>query len=318
MKEAILNFLRNSPSYLSGEDLSHHLKVSRAGIWKSIQELRKDGYEIEAIPHCGYKLVSAPDKLFPEEIQSGLDTRFIGRKIHHYESLDSTNDTAFKLAVDSAAEGTLVVAEGQHRGRGRMGRQWISPKAKGIYFSLILRPKIIPNEAPRLTLLTAVAVAEAIRKATGLAALIKWPNDILIGEKKLGGILTELNAEVDRVKFIIIGVGINVNLKKTQLPFRATSVRNELGKNFSRVELLRQILTEMERHYLQYSREGFSPIIEKWKHLSATLGKRVKVTSSKGEVEGQAMELDADGALLVRQDSGFMERVVSGDVMRLR
>lgn len=232
MKEAILNFLRKSPSYLSGEDISRRFKISRAGIWKYIQELRKDGYEIEAIPHCGYKLSGIPDKLFPEEIQAGLNTRFIGRKIHHYESLSSTMDVAFNLAIDAAPEGTVVVAEGQHCGRGRMGRQWISPKAKGIYFSLILRPKILPNEAPKLTLLTAVAVAEAVRKTTGLSALIKWPNDIFIGEKKLGGILTELNAEVDRVKFVIIGVGINVNLKKTQLPFRATSVRNELGKSF--------------------------------------------------------------------------------------
>lgn len=318
MKETILNFLRKSPAYISGEDISRHFKISRAGIWKYIQELRKDGYEIEAIPHRGYKLINAPDRLFPNEIQSGLNTRFIGRKIHHYEYLNSTMDAAFDLAIDGACEGTLVVAEGQHRGRGRMGRQWISPKAKGIYFSLILRPKIMPNEAPKLTLLTAVAVAEAIRKSTGLSPLIKWPNDILVGEKKLGGILTELNAEVDRVKFVIIGVGINVNLKKTQLPFRATSIRNELGKTFSRVELLRQILTEIEHYYLQYSKEGFQPIIEKFKHFSATLGKRVKVISNKGEIEGQAMEVDLDGGLLIRQDSGFVERIVSGDVVRLR
>lgn len=318
MKEEILNFLRKAPSYISGEEISHYLKVSRAGIWKCIQELRKDGYEIAAIPHSGYKLVSAPDKLFPSEIQFGLNTKLIGKKIYHYETVDSTNDVAFNLAVKGASEGTLVIAEGQHRGRGRMGRGWISPKGKGIYFSLILRPQIMPNETPKLTLVTAVAIAEAVRKSTGLAALIKWPNDILIGEKKLGGILTELNAEVDRVRFVIIGVGINVNIKKTQLPFRATSIKSETQDAFSRIELLQQMVREIEGYYLLYSKSGFQPIIEKWKHLSATLGRRVKVASCKGEIEGQAQDIDLDGSLLVRRDSGFVERIVSGDVVRLR
>ncbi|MDP3013549.1 MAG: biotin--[acetyl-CoA-carboxylase] ligase, partial [Candidatus Subteraquimicrobiales bacterium] len=180
MKEEILDFLRKAPSYLSGEEISHHLKVSRAGIWKCIQELRKDGYEIEAVPHSGYKLVSAPDKLFPDEVAHGLNTKFIGKKIQYYETTDSTMDAAFQLAVEGASEGTIVIAEGQYRGRGRMGRNWISPKGKGIYFSLILRPKISLGEAPRLTLLTAVAVAEAIKKSTGLDVEIKWPNDILV------------------------------------------------------------------------------------------------------------------------------------------
>lgn len=318
MKEEILNLLRKSPAYLSGEEISRHFKVSRAGIWKCIQELKKDGYEIEAVPHCGYKLICAPDKLFPEEIQAGLNTKFFGKKIFHFEMVDSTMDAAFNLAVHGANEGTLVVAEGQQRGRGRMGRAWLSPKGKGIYFSLILRPKIMPNEAPKLTILTAVSVAEAVRKATGLLSLIKWPNDILIAEKKLGGILTELHAEVDRIKFVIIGVGLNVNIKKTQLPFRATSIKNELSKPFSRVELLQQILKEMEDNYLLYIKEGFQPIIEQWKHLSATLGKRIKVTSIGKDIEGVALDVDSDGGLLVRLDSGFVQRIISGDVVGIR
>jgi len=318
MKEEIINFLRKAPSYLSGEEISRHLKVSRAGIWKCIQELKKDGYEIEAVPHSGYKLVASPDKLFSDEIQHGLNTKFIGEKIHHYEAADSTMDIAFGLATEGAVEGTLVVAESQHCGRGRLGRSWISPKGKGIYFSLILRPKMMPNEAPWLTLLTAVAVAEAIRKSTGLSAAIKWPNDILIAEKKLGGILTELQAELDRVKFVVIGVGINVNLKKTELPFRATSIKNELGQPFSRVELLQQILREMEDYYLLSMKAGFTPVIEKWRRLSSTLGKWVKVNSNKKEVEGQAMDVDSDGSLLIRKESGLVERITSGDVVRLR
>lgn len=318
MKEEILKLLKEAPAFLSGEEISRHFKVSRAGIWKAIQELRKDGYEIEAVPHCGYKLLSAPDKLFPEEIQTGLNTKFIGRKIYHYESLSSTMDAAFELAIGGAAEGTVVVSEGQQKGRGRMGREWFSPKGKGIYFSLILRPKIRPEEAPRLTLLSAVAVAEAIRKATGIPVSIKWPNDIMVAEKKLGGILTELNAELDRVKFLNLGIGINVNLKQTQLPLRATSIKNELGKNFSRVELLRRVLEQLEEDYSLYGRQGFKPIIAKWQTLSSTLWKRVKVSSGRGDIEGQAIDIDTDGALLIRNDSGLVERIISGDVVRVR
>jgi BirA family biotin operon repressor/biotin-[acetyl-CoA-carboxylase] ligase len=318
MKETILNFLRKSDGYISGEEISKSLKVSRAGIWKHIHELRKDGYEIVAVPHLGYKLSSAPDKLFACEIQNNLHTKILGKKIYHYEMVSSTMDVAFDLALDGAQDGCVILAEGQQRGRGRMGRNWFSPKGKGIYMSVILKPKLLPNEAPKITLLAGVAVCEAIRGITGLIALIKWPNDILIEDKKIGGILTEISAETDRVKFAVLGIGINVNTRKIFLPREATSLKEELGKVVSRVELARQILRELEAFYILFEKRGFSPIIEKWKHLSSTISKRIKVVSKNVAIEGEAIDIDNDGALLIRKDSGFITRVISGDVVAVR
>ncbi len=318
MKEQILNSLRKTDGYLSGEEISRGLKISRAAIWKHIHELRNDGYEIAAVPHLGYCLASLPDKLFPAEIQANLNTKILGKKIFHYEMVTSTMDIAFELGMEGAEEGTVIFSEGQQKGRGRMGRSWISPKGRGIYLSLILRPKILPNEAPKLTLLSGVAVSEAIRKITGLSPLIKWPNDILIDEKKVGGILTELNAETDRVKFVVLGIGINVNTKKTFLPKEATSLREELGRPVSRLDLARQILRDIERYYFLFQRQEFNRIIELWKHSSSTIGKRIKVASRKNVTEGIALDIDTDGALLVRKDSGFISRIISGDVVSVR
>ncbi len=318
MREEILNFLRNSAGYLSGEEISRALKISRAGIWKHIHELRNEGYEIIAVPHLGYKLASVPDKLFPAEIQSNLHTKILGRKIHHFEMVSSTMDIAFDLGIKGEEEGTLILSEGQNRGRGRMSRSWVSPKGKGVYLSLILRPRLLPNEAPKLTLLAGVAVSEAIRKITGLAALIKWPNDILIEERKVGGILTELSAEIDKVKFAVLGIGINVNTKRAFLPAGASSLKEELGGMVSRTELVKQILKEIEAYYLLFGRQGFAPIAWQWKQLSSTIGKRIKVASRKNIIEGEAVDIDNDGALLIRKDSGFIARVISGDVVRVR
>src|SRR3989338_5397995 len=218
MHEQIINFLRKSGEYISGEEISRALNVSRAGIWKYMQDLRAQGYEIVAVPHLGYRLVSYPDKLLAREIKFGLGTHILGKKIFSREAISSTMDEAFELGVKGTEEGTLVCAESQTKGRGRMGRSWVSPKGKGIYMSVILRPQLSPNEIPKLTLLTAVAVAEAIYKIAGLKVAIKWPNDILVGTKKLGGILTEMSAEIDRIKFVVVGIGMNVNTTASQLP----------------------------------------------------------------------------------------------------
>lgn len=318
MKEEILNFLRKSDGYISGEEISRSLKISRAGIWKHIHELRREGYEIIAMPHLGYNLASVPDKLFPSEIQANLHTKVFGKKIFHYEEVASTMDIAFNLALNGEPEGTLIISEGQQKGRGRLGRNWVSPKGKGIYFSLILRPKIPLLDASRLTILAGVAVSVAIKKITGLNCFIKWPNDILIEEKKVAGILTELNAETDRIKFIILGIGINVNTKKTLLPKEAMSLKEELDKNISRLELACQVLRDIELLYLLLSKKGFNPIRDEWKHLSSTIGRRIKVVTLKDTVEGEAVDIDNDGALLVRNDSGFISKVISGDVIRVR
>jgi BirA family biotin operon repressor/biotin-[acetyl-CoA-carboxylase] ligase len=318
MRQEILKFIKNRNGYISGEEISRHFNISRAGIWKQIQGLRKEGYEIVAVPHLGYRLESTPDKLLPQEVSFGLNTKIIGKYIHHFDCVDSTMDVAFKLGISGYPEGTVVCAETQKKGRGRMGRSWLSPKSKGIYASIILRPKLLPNETARLTLLSAVAISEAIRDMTGLFSYIKWPNDILINDRKLGGILTEIDAEMDIVKFAIIGLGINVNAKSSQLPPRATSISQEKGGVFSRVELLREILRKLDKLYLLLQRQGFGPVIERWRELSSTIGRRVKVSYKREHIEGEAIDVDLDGGLLIRSDYGFIEKIMAGDVIKVR
>ena len=318
MQEKIIYYLKSSENYISGEEISDHLKISRAAIWKHIQELRKGGYDIVAVPHLGYKLISSPDKLLVHEIQHGLSAKILGKKVVYCETVSSTMDAVFEMGLKGEPEGTVVCTENQTKGRGRLGRSWFSPKGKGICMSVLLRPQSSPMDVARLTILTAVAVSEAIKKKTDLAVSIKWPNDLLIRQKKVGGILTELNAEADRVKFVVIGIGLNVNSLKSQLPSGATSLRSETKRPLSRAVLVREILQEMERWYLRIQKEGFAPVAEKWRESSATLHKRIKVVDPGGEVEGEALDIDEDGGLLVRDDSGLVIKKMAGDVVQVR
>lgn len=318
MEEKILRILKDSRNgYVSGEEFSKKLGVTRASIWKHIESLRHIGYEIEAQPHLGYRLIKIPDKLLADEITWNLKTKFLGKKIYYYETIGSTNDRAYELAEEGAPEGTIVVAEEQTKGKGRMGRKWSSPKG-GIYLSLILRPKLVPTEISKLTLVAAVSVAQTIRQATGLSALIKWPNDILIDKNKLCGILTELKAEQDQTSFVILGVGINVNTKSSLLPKNATSISKELGRDFSKVDLARMLLKSIEDHYILFKENKFRDIINEWRNLSAMLGSRVKIMDKARTIEGQAIDIDEGGALVVRLDTGFNERILAGDVTLVR
>jgi BirA family biotin operon repressor/biotin-[acetyl-CoA-carboxylase] ligase len=318
MYERIIQFLKASDSYVSGEEMSEQLKVSRAAVWKYIDQMRQDGYEIAAVPHLGYKLESSPDKIFAHELAFGLKTKVIGQNIVAMETAGSTMDEAFRRGMEGAVEGTLVCAEAQTKGRGRLGRGWVSPKGKGIYCSLILRPKFAPGQMPQLTLMTAVALAEAIQKATRVHALIKWPNDLLVGNQKLAGILTELRAETDQIKFVVIGMGLNVNTDGNHLPPEATSLKKETGAHVNRIALLQEILLSLEAWYGVLKRKGPPAIIDEWKKRSATLKKRVRVSDNSGTIEGMAMDLDADGGLLIRQDSGLIIKKMAGDVHQLR
>lgn len=318
MNEKILALLRDKTAYVSGEEISRRLGITRSAIWKHIQELRQQGYEILAVPHRGYELVSTPDKLLAEEISFGLNTKIIGKQIMHYDMVSSTMDAAMEWGIKGAAEGSLICAEGQYKGRGRLGREWVSAKQKGIYLSLILRPNITPLASPQLTLLSAVAVCGAIRTMTRLDCRIKWPNDLLIDNKKVGGILTEMNAETDRVKFIVIGIGINVNTPASTLPPKATSLKEQRGEQVSRLDLTRKILQALETEYVLFQQKGFAAVIEKWKKLSTTLGHRVKIVFGNEHIEGEALDIDEDGGLLVRRDSGFTEKVLVGDVTKVR
>ncbi|MBU1042932.1 MAG: biotin--[acetyl-CoA-carboxylase] ligase [Candidatus Omnitrophica bacterium] len=304
----------NKNSYISGEELSRKLNVSRTAIWKHITHLRACGYEISASPHTGYSLDRVPDKLLPDEISYGLETKVLGKKIYAYNSADSTNIIAYNLAEQSEAEGALIVAEKQTKGKGRMGRHWVSPPGSGIYMSLILKPKISPAEAGKITLMSSVAVAKTIRKTTKIKAEIKWPNDVYIADAKVCGILTEMSAEMDMINFIIMGIGININTPKSSLPDMATSLFIETKQKVNRVTFLQAMLWEIETYYNKLVKGSFSDIINDWRDLSLTLGKRIKVEWRGKLIQGQAMDIDDSGALIVRDDFGFSHHILSGDV----
>lgn len=321
--EKILSKLRNSSDFLSGEELCKVAGVSRAAIWKHIEGLREEGYVIEASPHLGYRLLDIPDTLIPAEIKWKLKTKVLGREVISYKKAGSTNDIAYALAERGLKEGPVIIAEEQEKGKGRHGRSWISPSKSGIYMSLILRPEITPNEISRITLLAAVATAKAIREMTGLPALIKWPNDILITNRKVCGILTEMRAEQDSVDFIIIGIGINVNTPLSKLPRGASSLKEELrsaGKppEISRIELVKRLLEKFEEGYFLLKKEGAGAIMEEWKRLTGMLGSRIKVVLQNRTFEGLAHDIDTDGALIVRNDAGTLEKISSGDIIMLR
>ena len=247
-----------------------------------------------------------------------MDTRIVGKRVIYHEELSSTQDAADKLARSGAEEGLVVIAGKQIQGRGRKGRRWLSPSGGGVYLSIILRPPLSPVNVVQIPMVAGIAVATAIRKTTQLQAKIKWPNDIYIGRKKVAGILTEINCEMDRVNYIILGIGINVNTKIASLSKEvqgiATSLIDELDKNVSRVNLIRQFLTEFEKAYLLYVKRGLKPILLKWKTLNNTLGSRVRIYDSDTEISGKAIDLDSEGFLLVKDDAGSVHKIICGDV----
>ncbi|MDD2928033.1 MAG: biotin--[acetyl-CoA-carboxylase] ligase [Candidatus Omnitrophica bacterium] len=318
MQDKILNLLKKKEAYVSGEDISSYLNISRQALWKHIQELKDKGYDIEAVPHLGYRLASSPDRLFEFEVSRSLNTKTFGRRIFYYDTLTSTIDMAMDLGVKGAASGTLILAESQTKGKGRLGRDWFSPKYKGLYMSLILRPSMLPTQASILTLLAAVSICTALKNSTGITSQIKWPNDLLVNNKKLCGILTQVIAETDRIDFVIISAGINVNNDKKSLISTATSLKEQKKEEVSRVSLLQEILRELEVNYLFLEKKGASQILEKWRQSNATLGRRVKVYCQHKHIEGEALDIDTDGGLLIRKDNGITQKVMSGDVVHCR
>ena len=314
MQERIIQFLKESDGYISGEEISQRLKISRAAIWKHMQELRAQGYEIAAVPHLGYQLVACPDKLLGYEIQSGLNTKIIGKKIIVLDTVTSTMDEAFRLGMGNCPEGTVVCAEAQSKGRGRLGRIWSSPKARGLYFSFVLRPSLPLNQLAQLTLMSAVALAEAIEEISALKPSIKWPNDVLLQSRKLAGILTELRAESDQVKFVVVGIGLNVNASAYQLTTGATSLKVAAGRSFDRAQVFQVVLRSLEKGYLKLLHHEFDQVMEEWKKRECTLNKRVRITDPAGIIEGEAIDLDEDGALLIRKDNGLIIKKTAGDV----
>jgi BirA family biotin operon repressor/biotin-[acetyl-CoA-carboxylase] ligase len=304
---------------VSGADLSQRLRVSRAAIWARIEDLRSLGYDIEASPHRGYRLLGAPDVLHADDLLSRLGkTKVIGRDIRVFEETTSTNDVIEKLARDGVKEGVVVFAESQTRGRGRLGRKWTSPAKRGLWFSILLRPDLRPQDATRLTVASATALRRAIAAQTGLKPEIKWPNDILIHGKKVAGILTELSGELDHVKYVVLGIGIDVNLSQGDFPADlrkvATSLKAELGKPVSRPELAVAILLELDHDYARIAAGQFAVVADEWEEHGTTIGHEVIIRTGDRRIRGRAESLDEDGALLLRTEHGHLERIIGGDV----
>jgi BirA family biotin operon repressor/biotin-[acetyl-CoA-carboxylase] ligase len=305
---------------VSGEDLAQRLGVSRAAVWSHIQELRSLGYEIAASPHQGYRLLTTPDLLHADDLVSRLgQTAGIGREIQVFRETTSTSDVVEKLAADGVAEGAVVFAEAQTRGRGRLGRRWVSPAGKGLWFSILLRPACRPQETTQLTLAAAVALARAVRAQTGLQPEVKWPNDLLLQGRKFAGILTELSGEQDRVRHVVLGIGLDVNLAASDFPpelrRQATSLLVELGRPVARAALAVAALRELEAVYQRLQRGDFEALADEWEALCTTLGRQLEIVVGDRRMRGRAEALDADGSLLLRTRYGQLERVTGGDVV---
>lgn len=315
----LLRRLHHNREFLSGEQLSRELGVSRTAVWKLISRLRAAGYSIEAVSSRGYRLLSVPEQLDVQTIAGELGPAcLMGRRLQVSSETGSTNADAYRLAETGAEEGTVVIADHQTSGKGRLGRRWESPSGVNLYCSVVLRPDILPYEAPQLTFLSAVAVARAITTVTGLQPSIKWPNDLLLHGSKVAGLLNEMNAETDRIGFVILGIGINVNMRTQQFPadlrHPATSLMLEAGSPVSRLALLTCLLHELDREYLRFKSCGFGPVREEWASYCNAFGREVQVSQGAVILRGAFDGIDEDGALLVRYGDGRQERVLSGDV----
>lgn len=317
-KQLLKLFSEHNGEFLSGQMISETLGCSRTAIWKHIEELRKDGFELEAVQRKGYRIISKPDRLSGNEIGLGLKTNILGHYVHYEDSVSSTQKIAHKLSYEGVPEGTIVVAEEQVAGRGRLERTWFSPKFTGIWFSLILKPTIPPQQAPQLTLLTAVGVVRGIKAATGIQCEIKWPNDILINGKKIVGILTELHAEADRIHSVIIGIGINVNQQlehfSDELREKATSLAIVKGIKLNRSEILQAILKEIEDLYLDYLENGFQVVKLLWESHAVSIGKQITARTYNGTLIGKALGITDNGVLLLEDHAGEIHPIYSADI----
>ncbi len=317
--EEILRLLKSSPSeFISGEEIGRRVQLTRTAIWKRIRNLRDSGYIIEASTRSGYRLVQSPDLLLPLEIEPILGTKWMGKKIHYYSTLDSTNTAAYQLALKGAREGEVVIAESQEKGRGRLGRQWVSPPFSNLCLSVILRPELPPHQASLITFMAAVAAADAIEDYSGLTPTVKWPNDLLLKGRKVAGLLNEIHSETDRIHFVILGMGVNLNMDEKSFPrelrAKATSLKKEMGRPVSRKHFVCSLLKELEQWYEIFLKEGGEPVLKAWRERARIEGKTVRVTSFGEILIGQAVDVDSDGALILRTEDEERKRIVAGDV----
>ncbi|MBR3103057.1 MAG: biotin--[Lachnospiraceae bacterium] len=318
MKAEILRAIRNSQEHISGQELCERFGVSRTAVWKVIKQLQAEGYDIEAVTNKGYKLLSYPDLISACELMSRVNTEWAGRKVYFRRELTSTNEYAKIVAEEGAVHGALVVADKQNAGRGRRGRVWVSPAGQNIYMSLLLRPDFPSNNASMLTLLMAVSVAEVLHHLhPELPVGIKWPNDVLIGDKKVCGILTEMDAEPDYIHNVIVGVGINVNQTEfdEELQKTATSLKLEKGMSVDRAQIILGVMDYFEYYYgLFAEHQDVSDFVNIYDSYLVNRGREVRVLDPKGEFTGVAEGINDRGELIVNLPGGGATTVSSGEV----
>jgi BirA family biotin operon repressor/biotin-[acetyl-CoA-carboxylase] ligase len=318
IKGQIIKLLKESRDYISGAMISAQLGVSRTAIWKQINSLKGNGYEIEASTKKGYRLIQAPDALFPWEVSSMLKTQYLGRVMEHHQIIGSTNDRVKELALRAWPEGGMVVAEAQSKGKGRLGRVWLSHPGENLLFSILLRPSISPAQAGNITLLAAVAVCMTIKDLYSLETKIKWPNDVQINGEKVCGILVEMGSDLDRVGYVVVGIGVNVNQDIKRLHDRliqpACSLAEVLGRKIDRTELLAGILEHLEYWYEKIKQEGFYDLIAATRELSNTIGRWVDITTPQGSFYAKALDISLDGSLIVLTSEQERKQLYSGEI----
>ncbi len=321
-RTTILTLFRNTgDSFVSGAQISRALGVSRTAVWKKIEQLRLLGYAIEAVPSKGYRLQVTPDVLLPSEVKAGLDTELIGREVVYCAETDSTNLRAHELGKAGALEGTVVLADSQTAGKGRLGRKWCSPAGVNLYASVLVRPPVAPRYASQLTFLSAAAVARAVAEIGDLPVTVKWPNDVLVHGRKVAGLLNELDAETERIHYLVLGIGVNINMDSDQFPedlrYPATSMMLECGRTLSRRAFACCLLRHLDSLYALYLARGFEPVLAAWQEYFDLTGRIVEVDYQDRRVIGCVKGLGNDGALLLELSDGSPERVLAGDVRPL-
>lgn len=322
-KSDILTLLRNSTDYVSGQQLCDQFGVSRTAVWKVINQLKEEGYQIESIPRKGYRLLESPaDILSKSEIVSRLHTKWAGKKLYYVDSTGSTNTDAKRYAEEGDPHGTTVVADMQTAGKGRRGRKWQSPSGINTYFTILLKPSFVPDKASMLTLVMALSVAEAIEGITGLQAGIKWPNDIVVNKKKVVGMLTEMSTtpEMDEIQYVVVGVGVNVNIgSEEELPEEirqtATSLKIETGQQINRAVLIEHILTQFEHNYEKFEQTlDLSGLLDSYQRHLVNVDAQVRVLDPAGEYTGISRGINETGELIVEKEDGSIVNVYAGEV----
>jgi BirA family biotin operon repressor/biotin-[acetyl-CoA-carboxylase] ligase len=318
-KKILKTLYEKKDEYVHVDELVNETGKSIKEVENEFITLEDEGYIIN-YTKSGYRLIKTPNLLLPYEVKKGLKTEFIGHDIHYFKEVDSTNDVAKYLAEEGAIEGTIVVAEIQNRGKGRRGKTWISPPG-GVWMSIILRPDIPPFNAPQLTLVTGVAVAETLKKECELDVGIKWPNDILIGNKKVCGILTEVNASIEKVNYVVVGIGIDMNVDVPLFPpdlqKGATSLKNELNTEINGALLVQKFLLEFENIYNKFKEGKFPEILNEWRSLSKTIGNNVEVRTRGKTVRGEAVGINKEGILIIELEDGSLRKMISGECLHI-